>query len=168
MKGNIYLIGFMAAGKTTVGRLLSEELGWRFVDLDETIERETGRSVTEIFRESGEPHFRRLEREALRAVAIADRTVVALGGGSYVDADNRRLAHDTGTCIFLDTPLDQILDRLSDHESRPLVTNAEALRRLLDSRLPAYLDSDLQIPGTGSPEGVVKSILQRLAVQKAE
>lgn len=161
-KRNVYLLGFMAAGKTTVGRSLSRELGWEFIDVDEVIEQRAGRSIREIFREHGESFFRRLEKELIAEISARDGVVVALGGGSYVDEENRRLALATGTCVFLDTPLELIRTRLKDHDSRPLARGPDELSNLLTSRLPTYLDADLRVSGSGTPDEVVLAILAEL------
>lgn len=163
MAGNIYLLGFMAAGKTTVGRLLSEELGWSFVDLDAVIEQRAGMTIAEIFSEYGEAHFRGLEKQALREISeAASRAVVALGGGTYADSENRRIAHESGTCVFLDAPLDQILSRIEDHETRPLARRREDLAALYEKRLPAYRESDLHVGAHGDPSDVAAGIIEKL------
>ncbi len=161
-KRNVYLLGFMAAGKTTVGRSLSRELGYEFIDVDEVIEQRVGRSIREIFREHGESYFRHLEKQLIAEISTRDGVVVALGGGSYVDEENRRIALATGTCVFLDTPLELIRSRLKDHDSRPLARSPDELGNLLTSRLPSYLEADLRVSGSGTPEEVVVAILAEL------
>jgi len=94
--GQIYLVGFMGAGKTTAGRDLSALLGWDFADLDDAICRTEGKTIAEIFREHGEPHFRQREREALIGLAVRPRLVVATGGGTYVSRENRSLVEAAG------------------------------------------------------------------------
>src|SRR5437762_11443381 len=97
----IYLVGFMGSGKTTVGRRLAKKLGWKFIDLDEEIERREHRQVAEIFREKGEPYFRNLERLCLKDLSSSNsKAVIALGGGAYADAGNRDVAEKTGLTVW--------------------------------------------------------------------
>ena len=163
MRGTIYLVGFMAAGKTTAGRILSRELGWKFVDLDRVIEERSGRSIIDIFHAEGETVFRQHEKEILREISTDPGTVVALGGGSFVDPENRKIARDSGICIFLDTPFDEILKRLDGHEDRPLARRQPVeLKSLLDARMTSYRDAHFHVPAVGTPDEVVEAILQRL------
>jgi shikimate kinase len=97
----IYLVGFMGAGKTTAGRDLAGMLGWDFADLDEAICRSQNRSIAEIFAERGEPHFRRVETAVLAQLARVPRLVVATGGGTYVAEENRRLVEAAGWSVWL-------------------------------------------------------------------
>src|ERR1051326_6210130 len=92
----LYLVGFMGAGKTTVGRRLAKKLGWKFLDLDEEIEHREGRTVANIFKEDGERHFRSLEHSCLKELASVPKAVIAMGGGAFVDPENRELAESTG------------------------------------------------------------------------
>ena len=99
---NIFLTGFSGSGKTTVGRIAARLLGWAFVDLDEEIERAAGSTIEEIFARHGEPHFRRLESEALAAACERDRQVVSTGGGIVVDWRNRRAMERGGVVVCLE------------------------------------------------------------------
>ncbi len=162
MKNNIYLLGPMAAGKTTVGKLLSRELGWGFVDLDSLVEKGTGHSVTEIFRAEGEGRFRSLEKQALLEAASRSELVVALGSGTFVDPDNRAIAMASGPCVFLDAPVEKILERAREHESRPLSAGIEDLKRICESRRASYALADVHVDAAASPERVVEAILQSI------
>src|SRR5438093_89673 len=108
----VYLIGFMGAGKTSVGRLLAKKLGWKFIDLDKEIEQKEKRPIAEIFREQGEPHFRILENKYLKQISTAKRAVIALGGGAYVDAQNRQVADSSGLTIWLKVSFAKVADRV--------------------------------------------------------
>src|SRR5690242_3761047 len=108
----IFLVGFMGAGKTTVGRALARELQYEFFDLDELIAERAGKSVQTIFAELGEPEFRRLEREAIKGCCGMVRTVIALGGGAFVSDLNRTLLREIGRTVWLDCPLEVCLERL--------------------------------------------------------
>jgi shikimate kinase len=140
----VFLIGFMGAGKTSVGMALAQRLGWRFVDLDRQIEARCGRTVANIFREHGEEAFRKMETEALSKLLDAlhdgDPTVVALGGGAFVQPANRSLLEAASVrVIYLDAPLDELHRRLGQHDpSRPLFADAERFRLLYEQRQPHY------------------------------
>ena len=140
----VFLIGFMGAGKTSVGLALSQRLGWRFVDLDRQVEARVGRTVANIFSELGEPAFREMETDALakllHALHDGDPTVVALGGGAFIQPANRSLLESAAVCvIYLDAPLDELRRRLGeDDSSRPLFADAERLRLLYEQRQPHY------------------------------
>lgn len=134
----IYLIGFMGAGKTTVGRLVAERLGWTFVDLDDAIERAEGRSVADIFRTAGETDFRGVESRQLREVSRNSRCVVALGGGTYVDAQNRACVEENGLSVYLEASLQTIQGRIDDDGSRPLFAGDVGTQDLYHQREPLY------------------------------
>jgi shikimate kinase len=145
-RDRIFLSGFMAAGKTAVGRELARLLGARFIDLDERIEETSGRTIEQLFAADGEGAFRRLETDTLQAVCRLDGVVVALGGGTVVRRQNRDLIRSRGTLVWLNTPRSTILDRLESGESmRPLYQDAAQVERLLESRLEQYRDCDLEI-----------------------
>lgn len=141
----IFLVGFMAAGKTTIGRALAAALTFEFFDLDEHIEKQAGKRVRDIFAEMGEAHFRSLERKAIIESRNWQNTVVALGGGAYTDVRNRTLLRDIGKTIWLDCPLEVCLSRIAQDGSRPLAKSREQMRELLERRLPAYSQSDYRI-----------------------
>lgn len=139
----IYLTGFMASGKSTVGPRLAGRLGLDFLDLDTVIEAQAGRSIPDIFEAGGEPAFRQREAEALRATAQQGGIVVALGGGALVDADNLAFAKAHGTVVYLRVPVDELVRRLEDQATeRPLLQDetgtplsVEAMRTRIASML---------------------------------
>src|SRR5688572_20406636 len=141
----VFMVGFMGAGKTTVGIGLAEILGWRFLDLDKVVESRTGRTVREIFEEFGEPRFRELERAAIQSCAALSNTVIALGGGAFVSPDNRRLIAMIGRSIWLDCPLELCLSRIQGDDSRPLASSEETVRALYLRRRASYSEADLTI-----------------------
>src|SRR5215475_6334440 len=98
----------MGAGKTTVGRRLAKKLGWKFIDLDEEIERREGRAVADIFKKDGEPHFRSLESSCLKALSSSPDTVIALGGGAFIEPANRELTEKTGLTVWLKLPFTKV------------------------------------------------------------
>ena len=138
----IYLTGFMASGKTTIGRLLAEELGWHFTDLDEEIEARQGISIAQIFDTRGEQEFRRIESEAIRAhVRSVERgrpAVIALGGGAFVQPENLSLLDDHGITIWLDCPLEIVRQRVAQASHRPLARDAQRLEELYRERQAVY------------------------------
>lgn len=159
----IFLVGFMGAGKTTVGRTLAEHMGYDFFDLDELIEAQAAKSVQAIFAELGEAEFRRLEHEAIRACSNRSRAVIALGGGAYVPDWNRTLLRTIGRTVWLDCPLDVCLRRVSGDQSRPLLGDEGEMRELLEERRPAYSQADYVVEtGELSPEELVIEITRLL------
>jgi shikimate kinase len=134
----VYLVGFMGAGKTSVGRALAAQLGWSFVDLDVEIERSQRMPVRDIFSKSGEAHFRQLEREHLKKLSERPRVVIALGGGASVDPENRLVIDSTGTSVWLNVAFDTAARRVSMDGTRPLFKDPEHAERLYETRLPIY------------------------------
>ena len=141
----IFLIGFMGAGKTTVGQTLARLLNCDFVDLDQLIEARVGKSISDIFAGMGESKFRRLESDAIVECRGRERTVIALGGGAYVSEENRKVLRGIGKTVWLDCPLDICLQRVSGDHSRPLVTDEAQMRELFERRRPAYAQADLAV-----------------------
>ena len=134
----VYLVGFMGAGKTSVGRALAAQLGWSFVDLDTEIERSQKMAVRDIFSKSGELKFRQLEREHLKRVSERPHAVIALGGGASVDPENRLVIDSTGTSVWLNVGFDTAARRVSTDGSRPLFKDLQHAERLYETRLPIY------------------------------
>ena len=123
---HLFLIGFMGAGKSTVGRRVADALGMPFIDLDEEIERAASASVTEIFAAEGERAFRAVESAALASLADAEPSVVACGGGVVVDDENRRLLRELGRVVYLRVEADEALARIGDTSGRPLLAHDDA------------------------------------------
>jgi shikimate kinase len=156
----IFLVGFMGSGKTTVGRLLAERLGRRFIDLDELIVQQVGKPIRQIFIEDGEAAFRQLESEILCDVANEPDIVISLGGGAFVSESNRRVVHDHGVSVWLDCPFDIILQRLEGASDRPLYQSPDQLRALWESRLPSYALANLRIDTSqAAPTSLVEEII---------
>ncbi|MBS1825309.1 MAG: shikimate kinase [Acidobacteria bacterium] len=149
----VYLVGFMGSGKSTVGQLLAEELGWRFVDLDDDIEAREQMPITRIFSERGEPEFRRIEHEclAVRVNEVRDfrPLVLALGGGAFVQEQNRLILEKAGITIWLDCPFDLLERRVAGFEHRPLAKDPAGFRRLYEERRALYALSDYRVPIVG-------------------
>lgn len=161
MNQNIYLTGFMGAGKTTAGQGLARLLGRRFVDLDDLVARRLGMDIPRAFAELGEPAFRRAESAELARVGRRRRLVVATGGGLPVDPANRRLMRDTGLIIHLESSLEACRARLGARGTagRPLWRDAAALERLFASRREAYADCQARVAVDGlDPAQVVQAL----------
>jgi shikimate kinase len=158
----IYLIGFMGCGKTSVGWRLAKKLGWRFIDLDEEIERSEGRPVAEIFRADGETRFRQLERDCLKRVAssaAADKSVIALGGGTFLDPDNRAVAEKTGLTVWLKVSFPTVAGRVKIDGTRPKFSSKEQAESLFQSREPYYALAKMHIStDQGTPDTVADEI----------
>src|SRR5437763_5919704 len=141
----IFLVGFMAAGKTTVGRMLAARIGWHFADLDEDIESREKISIADLFDSRGEAEFRRLETEAMRTrirkIECGFPTVIALGGGAFVQPDNFSLLENNGVSLWLDCPLDLIRQRVGNSD-RPMARDPVAFERLYHDRRSTYALAD--------------------------
>lgn len=149
---HVVLTGFMASGKTAVGRRLARRLGFDFVDTDQLIEEKAGCSVAEIFSRLGEAGFRRLEKETIEGLAPSHPTVIATGGGTFVDADNRAALHRLGPVVCLVTSTAIILERVARSDKRPLASGADAaerLTKLYEARLPFYRMADVLVETDG-------------------
>ena len=159
----IYLVGFMAAGKTTVGRNLARRLGWQLEDIDDLIEKREHLTVAEIFNRHGEAHFRQVEREMLRLLQPLRHVVVATGGGTFADPDNRQHINLDGVSVWLDLPLGEIVARIPLDGRRPLAADRAALEQLYAARLESYRHAHVRIDSSrvSQPE-VVDRIVDAL------
>ncbi|BAZ12804.1 shikimate kinase [Calothrix sp. NIES-4071] len=144
---NIYLIGMMGAGKTTVGRLLAEHLQYRFLDTDDVITKAAGKTINELFAQNGEEAFRSLESDVLSKVCAHTKLAVATGGGIILQRRNWSYLH-CGLVVWLDAPIDLLYNRLAADTTRPLLQDAdpkEKLRTLAEKRQALYSEADLHI-----------------------
>lgn len=149
---NVVLTGFMASGKTAVGRRLARRLGYGFIDTDHLIEVGAGRAIPEIFAADGEAAFRQMERDTIAALAPSRPAVIATGGGTFIDAENRAALQRLGPVVCLVTSPDVILERVGRSDKRPLARGpgaAERLRKLYDQRLPFYRLADVVVETDG-------------------
>lgn len=160
----IYLVGFMAAGKTTVARALAERLGWRVEDIDELIEARERRSVAEIFARNGEPYFRALERDILKLLLPLRHVVVATGGGTFMDPENRTAINLDGVSVWLDVPLEELVARLPADGRRPLAADRAQMERLFAVRQVAYASAQYRVDARGArPEAVAERIIEAVS-----
>jgi shikimate kinase len=165
----IFLIGFMGAGKTTVGRILAREIGAGFVDLDEVIERECGVSISEIFARFGEDYFRDLETRSLGSVDTDKVMVIATGGGVVLREGNWSIMRQRGVTVYLRASPEVLYMRVRDSSFRPLLNvknPKERLFELLSQRASLYERADLIIDTDSiSPYDVAEEIIRRLSLR---
>ncbi|MGV3488839.1 MAG: shikimate kinase [Tuberibacillus sp.] len=156
----IFLTGFMAAGKTTVGKELGKRLSLAVIDTDEIIEQLCKKSIGAIFEEEGEAAFRKYERKVLQSVAWKG-VIVTTGGGVVLDESNRQFMRDNGIVIYLHADPKEIIQRVSNDRTRPLLKDDKTNRivTLLEERMPYYLDADYAVNTMGkSVDTVVDEI----------
>jgi shikimate kinase len=151
----LFLVGYMGAGKTSVGRILAQRLGWTFCDLDERIEAQQNCTIAEVFRRFGEKEFRDLEAVELARLIQELRTsngaVVALGGGTILRDENQaQITNQPGVLIFLDAPIEELWSRAkSGGRERPLAGTKNQFQQLYESRRQRYMEADLQVSTSG-------------------
>lgn len=156
----IYLVGFMGSGKSTIGRMYADDIGWRFADLDDDIERSQKRSITDLFAAVGEEQFRRIETEAIRKRVAAIRrgapTILALGGGAFTREENIECLTENGITVWIDTALEVVQKRVSASNHRPLARDPERFVRLYGERRVHYARADyhVEIPVDDSKIGL--------------
>ncbi len=164
---NIYLIGFMGAGKTSVGRILAEKLRLEYCDLDELIEAECGKTISSIFSDHGEAFFRELESKTLRSVSQNGGQIVATGGGVVLRQSNWKIMKEEGITIYLKASPDVLWNRIKNDTSRPLLQVEkpfEKVRELLSLRMPLYEKADIVIETENkSPENIADNIIGQLS-----
>ena len=152
LSANIVLVGFMGTGKSTVGRVIAQKLGFHFIDTDDVIEQTSKAKISDIFAEHGEVYFRDLESQAVKSVALMKNQVVATGGGVVLRSSNIDLLRTGGPIFCLNATPKAIWDRVRSSRSRPLLRGPEPLKKietLLDKRAPYYALADHQIETTG-------------------
>ncbi|NIR48882.1 shikimate kinase [candidate division KSB1 bacterium] len=171
---NIYLVGFMAAGKSTVGKLLAQQTGREYFDTDELVERRVGETIPEIFQKYGEEPFRDFEAEIIADIARKTRAVIALGGGAILRPQNRDRIMRSGVSIYLKWNLKTLLRRLQTQHNRPLADQKNGnfgetrIERLFESRSECYERADFVVNCVDgmSPEKVAEQILCKLETEK--
>jgi shikimate kinase len=153
MGSNLFLVGMMGAGKTTLGKALARKMGHEFVDTDRLLVERTGVPVNTIFEFEGEEGFRKRESTLLREVAERSGCVVATGGGAVLAADNRRTMREAGTVVYLRARLDNLWDRLRHDATRPLLATPDpraTLAAILEQRDPLYREAAHLVVDTGA------------------
>lgn len=174
-KGRIYLTGFMGSGKSTIGPILANTLGYDFADIDKVVEERAGKSVKDIFHDDGEQSFRSIERTVLEELSRNDHVVISLGGGSIVDSRNFTLVKNSGILVYLQSSPDQLLRRLQHKSDRPVLSDSDGQRLDLDKlrervmqlyadREPVYLQAHIAIYTDEQRVGItVDEIVRKLS-----
>jgi shikimate kinase len=159
----VYLVGFMGAGKTTLARALGARLDWRVEDVDERIETREGRSISSIFAREGEAYFRDVERHVLLDLIPLRHAVVATGGGTFADPENRALINRDGLSVWIDVPLSSLVDRVPSDGRRPLAADRLRFEHLYQTRQAAYRHAHLRLDGErAAVEALVEQLLDYL------
>lgn len=161
---NLYLIGMMGVGKSTVGNLLAKQLNYTFIDIDNIITQLTRKTINQLFAESGEAAFRQLESDVLAQVCARKELAIATGGGIVLRRENWSYLHH-GLIVWLDAPLELLYSRLAEDNTRPLLQDADPqgkLRSLLEQRTPLYSQADLHITirAEETPEKIANRVLE--------
>ncbi|MGC2423290.1 MAG: shikimate kinase [Nitrospirota bacterium] len=164
---NITLVGFMGTGKTTVGRILAKKLGYRFIDVDEEIEREQGVSITHIFSKMGEPYFRQLERGLIKTLSLREGLIISAGGGAVVDENNVEAMKQGGALVCLTARPDEIMKRVGNSSNRPLLQVPDPMAKIMElmgKREPFYSKADFMVDTTTmTPEEVAGEVIRLTA-----
>jgi 3-dehydroquinate synthase len=165
-QANIFLVGLMGSGKTTIGRALAKRLNLRFVDADHEIESRTGASITLIFEIEGEASFRQREADVIRDLTQQQGIVLATGGGAILDPESRRSLRERGTVVYLRASVGSLVQRTSHDRQRPLLQTADPRARieeLMRQRAPLYEEVAHITVETGRPN--VQSVVQNILAQ---
>jgi len=161
----IYLVGFMAAGKSSLATALARRLDWPVQDIDDLIERREHRTVSRLFAREGEVYFRHVERQVLHELVPLRHVIVATGGGTFVDPDNRALINADGLSVWLDAPLQELLNRIPADGRRPLAADRTQIERLYEVRRTAYEQAHLRLDvSKASVEALAEQLLSQLEV----
>lgn len=163
---NIVLIGLMGSGKTTVGKLLAEKTGMKFVDTDELIVQKAGKSIKQIFADEGELFFRDLESEVIEEVSLQENTIISTGGGAVLRDENTENLQKNGILFYLYAPAEELYERIKNDKERPLINTSnpvETLKKIQASREMFYERADYKIHTSGKTlETTVKETITLL------
>ena len=159
----IYLVGFMAAGKTTLAQALARRVGWRAEDVDLLVETRERRTVAEIFAREGEPYFRSVERQVIWSLLPQRHAVIATGGGTFVDPDNRAAINADGVSVWIDVPFETLLSRIPADGRRPLANDRVQMAMLYENRRLAYQQAHVRLDASRArAEELVEQLIERL------
>lgn len=166
---SVVLVGFMGAGKSTVGPLVARDLGWSFLDMDTRIEEKAGRAIADIFRDEGEPAFRALELEMAREAASRPRVVIAAGGGAFAQPATREVLQARAVTVWLRCAWATLEARVPADGLRPLAANRAIMRSLLTERESSYQLADVVVEASeGTAESIARRVIERLATRGIE
>ena len=162
----IVLVGLSGSGKSTIGAALSKQLNFSFIDIDERIEQNEGTSITEIFTQKGEGRFRELEREAVLELDLSSPSVLALGGGAWMQDEIRGFLSPIAKIIYLEADVASILQRLENNNSRPLLDDLgkrkEDLEHQIETRKRVYTEADITANANAAVPEVTQEIIRKL------
>jgi shikimate kinase len=159
----IFLVGFMCSGKSTVGKLLANKLGYTFWDIDQVIEEREGKSIEEIFKDRGEEYFRSLEKKVLEEFLKKEKVVVSTGGGLGADQIAMETMKSAGLVVWLDLDFETFLQRCAHQEGRPLLKEGlDYLRALMEEREKVYRLAHVRLKTDKPPNALVERLLSQL------
>ncbi|MCX7744077.1 MAG: shikimate kinase [Flavobacteriales bacterium] len=159
----IYLIGFMGAGKSTLGPLLAKKLGYSCIETDILVEKLAGLTIPEIFRIHGEHHFRELEKHVLHFTQLCEDTVICTGGGTPCYANNLEWMKMHGLTIYLSCDDEVLIQRIENSQKeRPLFTNQKSIVELLDARRKFYQQAHMHVLNNNTPETTIKNLVKAI------
>lgn len=174
----IYLNGFMASGKSTIGPILANTLGWNFYDLDKVIEFEEGKTVSKIFEEKGESYFRTKESETLISLSNKPNSIISLGGGTSASNNNLKVMKQSGKIIYLKASPEALFQRLRFKKDRPLLNQDSEdedgkklklkIEELLEKRGPYYEQADIVIDTDQYPLGKTVDLIAKQIIMKID
>jgi len=162
----IVLVGLSGSGKSTIGAALSKQLNFSFIDVDDCIEQSEGTSIAEIFAQQGEGRFRELERNAVLELDLSRPSVLALGGGAWIQDEIRDFLAPIASIIYLEASVESILQRLKDNKARPLLDDLskrkEVLEQQLETRKRVYAEADITVNANAAVPQLTQEIIQKL------
>jgi len=172
-KDRIYLTGFMGSGKSTIGPILANTIGYDFVDLDHMLEENEGKTVAEIFRDRGEQYFRQRERELIALLCLRHKTVISLGGGTLSDPESFQMIMASGIVVYLKVSPERLFSRLNRRNDRPMLTDPqggrlseaalqERIALLYQAREPFYARADITVLTDEKRVGTTVDVIVRL------
>ena len=166
--GRIVLVGFMGAGKTTVGPLVARALGWSFLDLDAELARRLGATIADVFRTRGEAAFRLEERRLAEETASLERHVLAAGGGAFAQEATRDALRRGAFTVWLHCGLPAVLARVPADGSRPLAADRETIAKLFAQRESSYRQADCRVDAEQTPAAVAQDVVEAYRERTAE